>query len=220
MFMARLELWYPVKPFIVGQHFGVSEVCVEDIPGAPISKRKVRNKVAGACPVGFVDLYPILGMRGHTGLDLAARRGQEIRATIDGVVEEVQTEPERGLGVGVVSHQKFDLDELGTHYVKTRDWHLMSIAVRLGQEVRVGDLLGLADNTGISSGDHDHFELKPVEINTEGKYYNVFQSNGYFGAIDSMPFFNGFHAADAQQVSILYKALIPLLEKLLAALKK
>jgi len=216
----RLNLFYPIKPWIVGQGFGLSLACIENTPDVPITKRKVVAKINGVCPVGYIELYPLLGMKGHPGVDVIAYSGQPVYASIDGKVQEIQTEPERGLGVGIVSHNRYEMDEYGEHYVKVRDWHFKGINVSLGQEVNAGDLIGWADNTGLSAGDHLHNELKPVEFNADGSYYNVFQSNGYFGAIDSEPFRNKFYAQDAQIVIGILRAMVEVLTKLVGLFKK
>jgi murein DD-endopeptidase MepM/ murein hydrolase activator NlpD len=212
--MNRLQLFYPSKPFNCFQKFGESLACTEDRPGVSITKRKVSSKNPnGQCPIGFIELYPLLGMKGHTGLDLQARNGQTLYASTSGIVEEVQTEPERGLGVGIISQDRFYMDSYGTHYTKHRQWHLKSILVSKGQKVIVGQPIGTADSTGLSSGDHNHFELKPVELGPNG-YYNVFQSNGFYGAIDPLPFFNGLYSEDIGNL------LLVLLRRLLALIKK
>lgn len=186
----RLEIWSPVAPFIVGQGFGANIPCVKNF------NTSQQIIVSGAdnftCPVGYVKLYPLLNLpNGHNGLDLFAPRATRVYSSIDGVAEEIQTEIQRGLGVGIVSHVKYEMDAWGSHYAKIRNWHFMSIAVAKGQSVKIGDLIGLADSTGFSSGDHDHFEFKPVEKNTDGMIYNVYQDNGWYGACDPTPFLNG-----------------------------
>lgn len=213
----RLELFYPHKPYFRLQAFGDSRVCAED-NGLPPTQRKLTGKVGAICPPGYVEFYPLLGMKGHTGEDLAAGRGVPIRASHDGKVREIQTEPERGLGVGIVSHDRREMGSHGEHYAKTRYWHLLSINVTMDQEVKCGDLLGLADNTGYSTGDHLHFELKPVEFNGDGSHYNVEQNNGYFGSIDPHPFWNGVYAVDfaglTTQLSEIAKVVLELSKKI------
>ena len=39
-------------------------------------------------------------------------------------------------------------------------WHLSAIAVRPGQRVQAGDLLGYVGNTGLSTGAHLHWEIR------------------------------------------------------------
>lgn len=215
--MAKLELYYPLKPHVVGQGFGQSEACCEDNGVYPIGKRKVVGKVNGVCPAGYIELYPLLGMvKGHTGVDLGARRGQKIYASQDGVVDFISTEPERGMGVDVVTDIRYDMGGNGPHYAKYRNWHMKSVNVVKGQKVKAGDLLGEADSTGLSAGDHDHFELKPVEQNSDGSFYNVFQENGWFGAIDPAPYWNGYSAQDAQGVIAIYLKIIALLKQMVS----
>jgi len=107
----------------------------------------------------------------------------QIYASQDGKVVEIETEPERGLGIGIITTDKYYLDTYGDHYIKYRNWHLKTVNVTMGQIVKIGDLLGLADSTGLSSGPHNHFEIKPIEWRIDGSYYNVFQNNGFFGSI-------------------------------------
>jgi murein DD-endopeptidase MepM/ murein hydrolase activator NlpD len=191
----RLELFYPCKPFYVFQHFGENDACVKDGPGA-ITDRQVVGKIHGVCPAGYSELYPQLGMKGHTGQDLRAYHGQFLRAMIDGIVESVSTDPHRGMGVDILTEDRRDMGKSGVHFAKVRQWHLMQVNVAKGDRVKCGDVIGLADTTGISAGDHDHVELKPVERTDGGTLYNVLQDNGYFGAVDPQPFWNGVYAED------------------------
>jgi len=116
-------------------------------------------------------------MDGHNGWDVWALRGADIVASHDGVVVEVSTD--ESAGIGVVIWDKVSL--------KTIYWHLKtgSVVVNVGQEVKAGDKLGLCNNTGWSTGDHLHFGIK--ETNEQGSSIN--KDNGYYGAIDPMPFF-------------------------------
>lgn len=195
----KLELKYPLFPFFINQEFGESIACTED-NNLHITKRKVVTKIGDTCPVGYVELYPLLGMKGHTGLDIYATHGHELyHCGADGIVEEIQAEPERGLGIGIITNEKFEM-EGGEYQAKLRYWHLKGFNVKLGDSVKSGDLIGWCDNTGLSSGDHLHFELKPVAQNIKGEYYNVFQNNGYYGSINPKPYFTGNYAKQESYV--------------------
>jgi hypothetical protein len=43
-----------------------------------------------------------------------------------GTVVEISTEPERGLGVDVVTDERWDMGEHGQHFAKYRNWHMLS----------------------------------------------------------------------------------------------
>src|SRR3990167_8062069 len=121
--MAKLEIFYPSKPFRVFQGFAENKACSN-----PDRTGVVSQLPDGTCPVGKVKLYPLLGMlKGHTGLDLYAPDGWILRSPFDGVVKELQLEPERGLGVGIITHDRRDLKEHGEYYAKARQWHLKRI---------------------------------------------------------------------------------------------
>lgn len=196
----KLQLYYPIKPYKINQNFGNNDACAED-KDILIEQRKIIGKTFGVCPPGYIELYPLLGMKGHTGTDLKATHGQPLyHCGPDGVVAEVQTEVERGLGLGIVSNDDFEIGDVKSK-AKIRYWHLKGFNVKFGDQVKLGDLIGWCDNTGLSSGDHLHLELKPVMKNSIGSYYNLLQNNGYFGSIDPEPYFNGLYAQMQQHIT-------------------
>lgn len=176
----RLKLLLPLSPLSLNQNFGEDNACYNPFT------REVRTRTDVVCPVGFRSLYQ--NMKGHNGLDLRATDWQPIYAASEGFVEELQTEPERGLGIGIISNLKYDFilspySTSGEFNAKTRYWHLAAFNVKKGDQVKAGQLIGWADNTGYSSGTHLHFELKPV-YEKDGRWHNLFQDNGFYGAID------------------------------------
>lgn len=177
----KLKLLLPVTPLVCNQFFGEDLACYNPKTGV------VTTRTTLTCPTGTRSLYKPQ-MEGHNGLDLKAKSWQPVYASCEGFVEELQTEPERGLGIGIVSYSMYEfmLSPFNTAcevFAKVRYWHLAAFNVKLGDKVKAGDLIGWADNTGYSSGDHLHFELKPV-YQKKGKWTNLFQDNGFLGAID------------------------------------
>ena len=121
--------------------------------------------------------YAQKGQKGHGGIDFKAVHGQKIYATHDGVCYP-QVDDHGGNGVKLIGK------ECTTIY-----WHLIDddAVVHTKQEVRAGDLLGYADNTGQSTGDHLHFALRLPD---------TMLNNGYGGYVDPQPYFNGKYAED------------------------
>ena len=145
-------IWYPVTPFSINQGFGQDNACVSNTD----NKTVISKKNEETCPVGYRSLYT--QTKGHNGLDLRAFRWQPVYASHDGIVTEVQTEVERGLGVGIVSNEKrFFTESNSKEYYKTRSWHFIALDVYRGEKVKTGDFIGYADSTGYSSGDHLHY---------------------------------------------------------------
>ena len=91
-------------------------------------------------------------------------------------------------------------------------------------KVNNGDLIGYADNTGASTGSHLHYGLKPVAKGEGwGTYYNLEQKNGYNGAVDPQPYFDGYTPNDianlTKDVEILTRQ-VSLFEKLVNLFKE
>ena len=93
-------------------------------------------------------IYKIL--RRHTGIDIIGQRGTPIYATADGVVID-QGNGYSGYGIMVV------IDH-GRGY-KTAYAHLSKKAVKTGQKVKRGDVIGYMGSTGLSVGTHLHYEV-------------------------------------------------------------
>lgn len=86
----------------------------------------------------------------HYGNDLAASHGQGILAALSGTV----TRASSFAGYG----NAIDIDHGGG--TMTRYGHLNGFNTSVGSSVKAGQLVGTADNTGHSFGDHLHFEIR------------------------------------------------------------
>src|SRR5215510_1710841 len=114
----------------------------------------VRKPIDGELDLqsGFgVRIDPFLGTPAlHTGLDLHGETGDAVRATADGTV----TTAGWSGGYGRV----VDVDH--GNGLSTRYGHLSSIAVRVGQSVKTGQIIGKVGSTGRSTGPHLHYETR------------------------------------------------------------
>jgi murein DD-endopeptidase MepM/ murein hydrolase activator NlpD len=185
------RIYKPLKDNLITQNFGEDNVCIK--PDGTIFPR-----LAPTCYGDSISLYKKFGLKGHNGIDFAAKDWETVFSSFEGIVTEVCTERERGLGVGITSVDKYEIAG-GNYKIKIRYWHLAGMNVKLGDRVRVADILGWADNTGYSTGTHLHFEIKPVDDNEN----NVLQNNGYYGAVDPLPY---LQLVSAYEISgVLYK---------------
>lgn len=113
----------------------------------PISNKQL---VAIASGFGF-RVHPIYKVKKmHTGIDFAASIGTPIYATADGKVMEVDI---KFSGYG----KMVEIDH-GFGY-RTRYAHMHEFAVRPGQTIKRGDLVGYVGNTGLSTAPHLHYEV-------------------------------------------------------------
>ena len=94
----------------------------------------IRSSAARRCTRGWI---------------FAATRGDPVRATAAGTVRQ----PAEG-GYG-----KLDRDRPGNG-LSTRYGHLSEILVRVGQNIRVGQIVGRIGSTGRSTGPHLHYETR------------------------------------------------------------
>ena len=113
----------------------------------PISNKQLLALASG---FGF-RVHPIYKVKKmHTGIDFAAAIGTPIYATADGKVLEVDV---KFSGYG----KMVEIDH-GFGY-RTRYCHMHEFAVRPGQSVKRGDLVGYVGNTGLSTAPHLHYEV-------------------------------------------------------------
>jgi hypothetical protein len=95
----------------------------------------------------------------HSGIDLAGSGLKDIRAAADGVVVQVQLRQGFGLAT-IVDHG----DGAATVYC-----HQSKVAVRAGQAVKRGQIIGTVGHTGYATGDHLHFEVRVHGVPTDPK---------------------------------------------------
>jgi murein DD-endopeptidase MepM/ murein hydrolase activator NlpD len=94
---------------------------------------------------------PFTGEQGtHNAVDISSAVGQAVRAPADGLV--VKAEWANGYGnVVYIAH--------GYGY-STRYGHLSSYAIKAGDRVKRGDVIGYVGTTGRSTGPHLHYEVR------------------------------------------------------------
>jgi hypothetical protein len=86
----------------------------------------------------------------HTGLDFRGSTGDPVRATANGRVESA--------GVNGGYGKMIEIDH-GNGF-STRYAHLSAIEVKVGQSVRIGQIIGRVGSTGRSTGPHLHYETR------------------------------------------------------------
>ena len=114
----------------------------------------VRKPVAGevdmSSPFGM-RLDPFLGRPAiHTGIDLRGEIGEPVHATATGKVSIAGREGGYGNMVEI-NHG---------NGLATRYGHLSEIDVKVGQTVRIGEVIGKIGSTGRSTGPHLHYETR------------------------------------------------------------
>jgi murein DD-endopeptidase MepM/ murein hydrolase activator NlpD len=86
----------------------------------------------------------------HPGIDISSPYGSQIVATADGVVTFAANR--FGYGNAVIIDHRFGMSTLFGHMSK--------IAVKTGQQIKRGDVIGYVGNSGRSTGPHLHYEVR------------------------------------------------------------
>ncbi len=110
--------------------------------------------------------HPILHSRRlHSGIDMTAPKGTPIYATGDGVVRIAGRSSEGYSGYGIVA-----LVDHGYGF-QTLYAHMQSVKVRVGQKVKRGEQIGTVGSSGMSSGNHLHYEVIQNGKKVDPVYY-------------------------------------------------
>jgi uncharacterized protein YgiM (DUF1202 family) len=143
----------------------------------PVDKHVV-NQYFGENP----DFYKPFGLPGHEGVDLCAPMNANVYAAADGEVYRADHPPDHPYGLQIrIKHV------VGGKVYRTVYAHLAQAFVSVGQKVKAGEHIGLADNTGNSFGSHLHLTLKIDGAQTPG--YPP-------GIVDPWPFFQAITAEE------------------------
>lgn len=201
MVYQKLEIYRPLLSKKISQHFGDNQACLR--------KDGTIYSVKDKCP--GLSFYESIGMKGHSGIDIPAFVGEDVYhgATFDGWWR-TEVDKEGGIGVDVVSNEPLffpfpiptelintavPYEQDGVfgflHYVKMRYWHLKTPIGFNKKPITCGMVIGLAGNTGASSGPHLHFAPKWCIADGRG----VAGNNGYTGAFDPTPYYTHDYTA-------------------------
>lgn len=126
------------------------------------------NSAGGVAPVPGAVIGAAFGEYGswsryHTGIDFRAGYGTPIRAVRPGVVLFAGNSGDWAGNHVAIKHGDG---------MTTMSSHMSSVAVRAGQTVRAGQIIGYVGATGRAFGPHLHFELYPAGV----KYGDVYQA--------------------------------------------
>lgn len=121
----------------IGQIVGKSINMVKPLSGTITSNYGARDQIFEG-----VNSY-------HTGLDIAAKSGTEIKSATSGKV------------IKVVKNDKYygNYVVVETNGVNFKYAHMQEIKVNLNSNINQNDIVGLVGNTGMSTGPHLHFEI-------------------------------------------------------------
>ena len=136
----------------------------------------------------LVPYYKADGNKGHGGLDIAMPTGTPIFSACDGEVIFTSEDVARGVAVSVLSSDIFQhkgkpcrLTVLFAHLKEK------SLKVKVGDKVKVGQLLALSNNTGRSTGPHLHIGVCPIAVDARRE---LDLGNGYKGMVDPEIYFD------------------------------
>jgi len=113
----------------------------------------IRNNTGYVSSPYGMRIHPVTRRRKlHSGIDLATGQGNPVFAAGSGRVTYLKDNGRYGYGrIMGIKHP----NGLYTFYA-----HLYVFKVRLGQNVKTGDIIGLVGSTGYSTGAHLHFEVR------------------------------------------------------------
>jgi len=112
--------------------------------------------------------YKDFSLAGHDGIDFDLPEGSTVLAADDGEVVRATENGDYGTTV-VIQHS----------WGKSYYGHLSAITAQVGNKILRGHPIGMSGSTGLSSGPHLHFGIKPNK--------NDF-NNGYYGKINPAPY--------------------------------
>jgi murein DD-endopeptidase MepM/ murein hydrolase activator NlpD len=116
------------------------------------------------CEFGLGDDPIYGGTRSHHGIDIGASMGTPILAIEDGVV--IYT------GFDSVYGNRIVIDHGGG--ISSWYGHTSKILVKVGQEVKQGEQIGLVGTTGMSTGPHLHLEIRVNNVAQQPRDYIQF----------------------------------------------
>ncbi len=211
-----MKVYRPIKNSYKSQGFGENKAMAKlDSNGRAIQPYIIKAIPNTGVPAGWTNFYNTMGMKGHNGEDWYAYDGMPLYFPVDydgGWWSKNASDLDGGLGVDVISKNQIVIDGEKT-YVKFRFWHLKEGYAM--NDVKLGYLIGLCDNTGASSGSHLHWAMKPCD--KEGN--STMKNNGYYGGVDFSPYYEDHFVLDVLELKQKALTTIELARKVILDVK-
>lgn len=182
--MKKPSLWYPAKPFIVSQGWGIKNPS-----------------------------YNQFGFSEHNGVDFLTGYKNEVHAPLPCLVLETGFNESAGNFVRLASTEKYQIgDKEG--YFGIMFMHAEKILCTKGQVLKTGELVMIADSTGFSTGPHTHMSCRTLSKQSWDKKYRLDTYAPADYTFDPRPYWNNYFAQDYGVVSNIMNQLSMLLAQL------
>jgi hypothetical protein len=141
----------------------------------PVSNKDLKRTASGF-GIKINPFYSIKKL--HNGMDFTAPEGTEVYATGNGVIRAV-LKIKRGFGNNVIIDHGFGYTSTYAHLSSFNN-------LKVGQKVKRGDIIGYVGNTGISSSNHLHYEIKlnGVYVDPVNYFFEDLTSEDYVRMIE------------------------------------
>ena len=134
---------------------GGGDAPIKKTRGVPAQEKYLGPHYSLIIPDYFINPVPgarlTQGLHSHNGVDLAIAYGTPIHASASGTVLFAKDGYNGGYGNLVIINHPNGTQTLYAHQSK--------LAVQTGQEVSQGEVIGYVGSTGLSTGNHLHFEV-------------------------------------------------------------
>lgn len=187
--MPELQLHFPAKPYWITQGWGIKNPSYEQF-----------------------------GFSAHNGVDFSVGTDKHVYCPLRSEVVEQGYNSGAGNFLRCVSTDKWEVGDK-TCYVGWMVMHFEKTYPKVGDILEVGTDLGIADNTGFSTGPHTHtswYRLKSPK-NTPTNRLDTDKATNY--TFDPQPYYNGKFAQDIQKpiqpanTSVPYEEAVKLLNR-------
>ena len=163
----------------------------------------------------FNPAYQQFGFSRHNGTDIAVGDDKKLYWPIDNcVVYDTEFGEATGWRIKANSKDFYEFPDGKHAYVNVIMMHMdHKSPVPVGTVLNVGDDVGVPDNTGFSTGPHTHVMGRRVDANGV-----LMDTNDADNSFDLMPYWNGYYAIDKTVLVGTMKALVGVLQQMVAAL--
>ena len=120
-----------------------------DVPSISPIKAGEYDQISSSYGMRIHPIYKV--EKFHSGIDFVAREGTNIIATANGVVTKVEFQKEGYGKMAIINHG----DGYETWYT-----HMNDYAVKVGEKVKKGEVIGYVGSSGLSAEPHLHYEVR------------------------------------------------------------